>query len=36
VGVWNYQFEVLYDGENVEFIEDQRAGETTYIVATDF
>ena len=36
VGVWNYQFEVLFDGENVEFIEDQRAGETTYIVATDF
>jgi hypothetical protein len=36
VGVWNYKFEVAYDGENVEFAEDQRAGEITYIVATDF
>ncbi len=36
VGVWNYQFEVLYDGEKVEFIDGQRPGEVTYIVATDF
>jgi hypothetical protein len=36
VPVWDYQFEVFYDGENVEFIEGQRAGEITYVVATDF
>ena len=37
VPVWkNTQFEVLYDGEKVEYFEDQRPGEISYIVATDF
>jgi hypothetical protein len=37
VPAWkNTQFEVLYDGEKVEYFEDQRPGEISYIVATDF
>ena len=36
VPIWKYQFEAFYDGENVEFMDGQRPGVTSYIVATDF